>query len=369
MLAETGRRAVRELATRVSRGFGNAGVRLEGVLLCLACVPSVLVTWSVLRIFASRLTYGTDVELMEGGSLLQAYRVMHGQAVYTTPGVGYMPYPYPPVHTLLLAALGKVFGLRFALGRSVSVAATLLVATLLGREVYLASRRSPFPGVWATLAVGLIAVGFPLTGGEYDIVRLDVLALALTVATGVAAFAVETRASRARLCVTAGLMVLTIFTKQTHAIFVGWIVVFVATRDVKRGVVLGLAVAACSLVILGVLQWVTHGNYWYYTVAQVRRHPVHPSLAWAGLEQLASFAPYVVALPILALLLLRRKALSPPCAPLVRHVRERSAGGALAAREARPLDQQLHSAGHARRAGVFVRARRRLRHRTERAIG
>jgi len=274
------------------------------------CVPAVLVVIALLRAFAGRLAYATDVEGMEGGSLLQAHRVLHGQPVYPEPGRGFMPYPYPPLHTLVLAALGKVFGLGFALGRSVSVAALVLAMALLAREVYLAHRRLSLPGVWTALAVGLIAAGFPFSWGAYDIIRVDTLAVALAIAGAVAVSDAEANPSRVRWLAATGLLVLAIFAKQTNVFFVGWLVAFVAIRNPKRGLAFGLAVGSCSAIVALALQGTTHGNYWVYTVTHLRRHSVYPAQLWGGLVLLSRFAPYLAAVPLVTMALSYRRALS-----------------------------------------------------------
>jgi len=284
--------------------------RLDPALLVLACAPAVVSTIGLLRVFAGRLTYGIDAELMEGGALLHAYRLMHGLPVYTTPGSGFMPYPYPPLHTLVLAALGKVFGLGFGLGRAVSVASTLLTGALLSREVYRETRTLGRPLWWAVLSTGFIAAGFPLTGGAYDLVRVDSLALSLSVASAVVVFSADERFSKARLGAATLLTVAAVFTKQTNVFFAGWLVLFLASRDPKHGLALAASCAGCSILVLGLLQWVTRGNYWYYTVTQLGRHRVVGANFLTGASTLVKFAPYLPALPVLAIVLRAKNALS-----------------------------------------------------------
>jgi hypothetical protein len=293
----------------MSRGTAVAE-RVEAVALSMSCLPALLVATSLFRAFVARLRYGIDVELMESGSLLQAYRVSRGLPLYPEPGQGFMPNPYPPLHTLVLAAFDKVFGVGFGVGRGLSAVAMVVTMTLLAREVYFANRKAPFAWSWMLMAVGFVAVGFPLTGGAYDIVRVDSLGLAFAVAAAAVALGGEDDFSRARFVALCALMSAAIFTKQTNLFFVAWIVLFVAARDLKLGLALGLVVVAVDAVATGALQLATHGSYWYYTVQQLRHHPTKPSSSWIGLWKLIEFAPYLPALPPLALVLWRRKALT-----------------------------------------------------------
>ena len=78
-----------------------------GALAVLALPPLASVV-TLARVFAARVDFPMDLQSMEGGSLYEAYRILHGMSLYGPPGDGFVPYGYPPGHPLLLAALGVV---------------------------------------------------------------------------------------------------------------------------------------------------------------------------------------------------------------------------------------------------------------------
>ena len=71
-------------------------------------------------VFFARLTYPMDLEWMEGGTLYEAFRLLHGQPLYVKPVTTWAPYPYPPVQPWLLTIVGFLH-LDFWTGRIVSI--------------------------------------------------------------------------------------------------------------------------------------------------------------------------------------------------------------------------------------------------------
>ena len=102
------------------------------VLLAPAAWQIAALVW----IFASRITYPMDIEWMEGGALLHAHRFLRGEPVYGPPSQGFIPYPYPPLHFVTIAAVGKVFGLDYWTGRAVSIFFFALACAVIFREAW-----------------------------------------------------------------------------------------------------------------------------------------------------------------------------------------------------------------------------------------
>src|SRR4051794_35255251 len=140
----------------------------------LPLVVLLPVLWHVAvlaRIFALRLTYPMDAEWMEGGELYHAWRWLHGLSVYGAPSQGFVPYGYPPFHFVVLAGVGRIFGLDCPVGRAVSILVFLLACAVLFREAWRALGGGPRGGALGGLAVGLAMAAFPVTGGWYDLIR------------------------------------------------------------------------------------------------------------------------------------------------------------------------------------------------------
>lgn len=274
----------------------------------LVVLPALFHLGALGVIFASRLRYGFDVEWMEGGALLHAHRLLHGLPIYTEPGKGFMPYPYPPFHAFVLAVFGAVFGVDFTMGRAVSIAAIVVAGGLLAREVHRAFRPVGKPLVWALLAAGLVAAGFPATGGWYDLVRNDSLAVMLPIVAAVLV-ADGPRTLRAQLAV-AVTLTMAVLTKQTNLAFLGWLGLWAVLTQGRRG----LRGAALSVGLTGLalvaLRLATHDRFWFYTVKMLSTHHVDWARARQGGELVRAFAPYIEVVPLLALALALHRRLS-----------------------------------------------------------
>ena len=119
---------------------------------------------------------------MEGGTLVHAQRIAHGQGIYVAPSIDFIPFLYTPLYPALLALLSFVLPLGYLLGRLVSIVAfagalALVVVTSLGES------RDRWRRILTALAglggAGAIVASFAFTGYFYDLVRSDSLLLAL----------------------------------------------------------------------------------------------------------------------------------------------------------------------------------------------
>jgi hypothetical protein len=284
--------------------------RLRGWKKYLPLVALIPVLWHVsvlLQIFSLRLTFPMDAEWMEGGELYHAWRWLHGLTVYGPPTQGFVPYGYPPFHFVVLAAFGKVFGLDYALGRGLSILMFALACAVLFREAWRALGGGPRAGALGGLAVGLAAAAFPVTGGWYDFIRNDTLALALPViAAGVVG---DGRITVRRTLVVAALLVATVYTKQTGIFFAFWICLFVTIRAWRRGLLLAGVSVAAGLAILGLAYWSTDGWFWKW-VTLMSKHKFNMERLRSGPQAVMDFAPYLYAFPVLFVVLAVKRWLS-----------------------------------------------------------
>src|SRR5690606_29355679 len=137
-----------------------------------------------------------------------------GLAIYPEPSPEFVPFLYTPLYPALLAALGWVLPLGYALGRVVSVLAVGAVAAGLWRLVRFEGK----PRAHAAAAAGLFLSGYVFTFRWYDVARADSLFLALLL-WGLVLLR-ESKGST-RKAVAAGLLVGAAFwAKQTAAVFV-----------------------------------------------------------------------------------------------------------------------------------------------------
>ncbi len=141
-------------------------------------LPLAVALWIAGRVALAwwgRVFHPFDLEWMEGGMLAHAWRLQHGLPLYVEPGPEFVPFIYPPGYSALLAALGSVVGLDYAVGRLVSVLGVLAAACAI---VFLGVRQA---GSWLGGLCGAAAyMGlFRASGGFYDLVRPDALGVGL----------------------------------------------------------------------------------------------------------------------------------------------------------------------------------------------
>ncbi|MEX1366345.1 MAG: glycosyltransferase 87 family protein [Nannocystaceae bacterium] len=179
-------------------------------------VEGLALLWVValLVVFAWRVGFPLELEWMEGGMLHQARRIQLGQSPYPPPGPEFVPFLYTPLYSAVVAGLGFVFPLGYALGRAVSILAALAIAW----AVWTAVRGENKPRAHAALAVGLCCAGYVFTFRWLDVARPDTLFMALVLWALVLLRGSRLRPRRA---LWAGLlMALAFWTKQTAAPFV-----------------------------------------------------------------------------------------------------------------------------------------------------
>ena len=229
-----------------------------------ALVLGLAALWGVViaGVVAARIGFPLELEWMEGGALHQALRVQRGEAVYAAPSVDFVPFLYPPLYPWVLAALGLVLPLDYALGRAVSAAATAATAALLWRAVGQEGK----PRAHRAAAAGLFLAGYVFTFRWYDLARADSLMLALCVGSLVALRGAEGRLGRAALA--GALAAAAFWTKQTAAVLVvaGGVAALAAAprRMVGAAAVAGAVAGALALGGLWLGSEATDGWLWTY---------------------------------------------------------------------------------------------------------
>jgi hypothetical protein len=297
--------------TEILRSWSTwQGRRTHPLRLALELAVTGWALWPLgllLYVFAMRLTYPIDLEWMEGGTLYQAYRLIHGLPLYLSKVTNFAPYPYPPVHTVMLALVG-LFHLDFWTGRLVSIGFFFLLCAVLFREVYLQQTRSSFGVVAGLLGVSVIACAYPVLGQWYDLVRVDVTMLGLLVWG--AARTLKPRASVRQIVTTAILLVLAVYAKQTAAVFVVWACLFSLVREPKAGLRLSVIVGSLGILTFLALNWTTGGGFEHLVFSSLGRHEIEKPRMAEGLETVFRYAPFVAVVPLGALLAASRGWLS-----------------------------------------------------------
>ena len=229
--------------------------------------PLVIVLFVALR----RLNFPFDLEWCEGGSMYEAYRLLHGLPLYERSDPSWAPFPYPPAHTILLALLGTI-RLDFWIGRLASIVFFLLMCLVLFRQLYVHVSSKFYAAIVGTFAVSVVACAYPYTGQWYDLVRVDSMMMFLCV-WGTSRV-VKPTLTKGNIVATAAIFAAAIFTKQTAVFFVAWACIFATIYRPRFGVALSSAVLTLCLLLLGAAQWITHGGFWFWVVTNLAKQQV-----------------------------------------------------------------------------------------------
>ena len=227
------------------------------------------VLWTLERIWVARNGHPYDLEWMEGGMMVEAWRLEQGLPVLTEPSVEWIPYLYPLGYPAVLAAAAQFTELSMSLGRTISLGGTLLAALALP---YISHRagRTFVPGlVGAVLFLGC----YPFSGAFYDIVRLDGLMVALWAWS--IAMALD---GRRGTVMASGLLLAAAFTVKHNVALTGFPLLIALWQRGGRAEALRFALwsAVPALLMTGYLELVTGRTYLDWLLAVPSSH------GWAG---------------------------------------------------------------------------------------
>ncbi|HEX7704614.1 MAG TPA: hypothetical protein VF403_27930 [Kofleriaceae bacterium] len=258
---------------------------------------------------AGRVSYPYDLEWMEGGMLHHALRIQEGHSLYAPPSIDFIPYLYTPLYPALLAMLGKVFGLTYALGRAISILSLIVMAGVafstivpssettaanMPRARVIATRfarrfvaiAQPIAWCGAILSLGLFAAIYPFVEGWYDLVRADTLFLGMATAA-IAAMPYLARSQEgwrghARVAGGAAMLALAFFCKQTGIFYVALGGAIVAVINWRRVAAYVATAGAIGLAGTQAMNSSTDGWFWTYISKIHRAHDFNWDRFWAS---------------------------------------------------------------------------------------
>lgn len=242
--------------------------RILPILRTLALLCPVWYIGAYFFVALSRVSYPFALEWMEGGSLLQVLRILHGQSIYVKPTWDFIPFIYPPLYFYLSAGLSGIMGPGFAALRAISILASLGSFAVL----YLVIYRRTGSIFSALLGTGLFAATFALSAFWFDIGRVDMLYVFFLL-SGIHLVSLETP----RAAILGGIMLaLSFFTKQTGVLIIAAIFAFylAADRAVASRAIGSFALATIPAGLL--LNLVTDGWFGYYVFTLPALHRFLP---------------------------------------------------------------------------------------------
>lgn len=197
---------------------------------------------SYLAVAALSLTYPFQLEWMEGQVIDIIARARAGLPVYAKPSVDFVSFPYTPFYFYINALLSFITGVEFWPARLVSASAALGIGGIIYRWV----RREGGDQRLGLISASLFFATYQISGRWFDVARVDSLFLFLTIASlYLFAYSRNTR----DYLVTALVMALAFFTKQTASLIMAPVFFAMLFVDFRRAFITGLAL---GLLVLGV---------------------------------------------------------------------------------------------------------------------
>ncbi|MFZ5482040.1 MAG: glycosyltransferase family 39 protein [Myxococcota bacterium] len=236
---------------------------LELVLLVLAGWQA----WEVVAAMAARWRAPFDLEWMEGATLITGLRASRGLPFYTPPGPDYIPFIYPPLYAWTLGGLATFFPVDYPLGRGVSIVCTGLAAA----AAYAAARQEKARPALAIACAALFLTAWDDGGTFYDLVRIDMLSLALCAWAVVLA-----RGDRPWRAVAGGLLLAVAFAAKHHAALLGVPIAIAlwARHGWRRAALFAASSAGPALAFTVAMQIATDGLFVTYLLGVPSAHGI-----------------------------------------------------------------------------------------------
>jgi hypothetical protein len=240
------------------------GVMLEDGAKIMLQIFSGLVLIVILMYQLAVIKYPYSMDYGEAPLVDHAMQMVNGQNIYR-PDLSTPPYTisnYPPLYIVLLAISVKLFGpsATFTVGRIISALCGWIAALSIGLIIHRLTRDR-----FATISGVAIFLAFPFVVYWSPLLRIDMLALALSLA-GLCLLVSESLSTRDFISASI-LIVAAIYTRQSYVLaapFAGF--VWLLFRDWRKALQLALVVGGLSLVLFLIFNVMTNGGFYYNIV-------------------------------------------------------------------------------------------------------
>lgn len=228
-------------------------------------LPKILVVAAALLFAAMyfftalpRIAYPYALDFDEDSILMQVLRLVQGQPVYVPPNAVFNPHVYMPLYFWLGSWLLRLTGPHLVPLRLLSLAATLATTIL----IYLIARRETRQHWIALVCAGLFLGGYRINGFWYEVVRVDSLFVALML--GGLALGIYAGNSKTRLILSAFVLALSFFTKQSGAFIGVGLGIYLLFASGRRAFWFFVSFGVFTLIPLYALNLLTGGWFFYH---------------------------------------------------------------------------------------------------------
>ncbi|MCB8946192.1 MAG: glycosyltransferase family 39 protein [Ardenticatenaceae bacterium] len=257
---------------------------------------------SYLYVGGARVVYPYDLDFIEDAMFMQAWRLAQHQPVFVPANADFVPQVYMPLYTWLGGWLLRLTGVAMWPLRLISWLSAWGTAVLL----YLIARHIQTNRVIALNCAALFLAGYRLTGGWYELARVDAL-FGLLVLAGMAT-AVYHHQTHLGLALAGIILALALLTKQNGLLIAIVVGVYLLWQQPRRVWIYVLAFVVAAVPPLLYLEETTAGWFSYYVVDIAYASPVELGRIWPILrrEFLGGMGLLVGMVAITAVLQVRR---------------------------------------------------------------
>ena len=237
------------------------------ILLSLAMIALLYLlaraVWLYLDYMRILIAFPFNADYGEGPILDQVMRLSRGESIYPV-DISQSPFiigNYPPLYHLLQLPFAWIFGPAFWYGRTINLICILASAYFIGASLYFVTKNQ-----FASILSAALLPTIPFILHWSGFVRIDSLALALSWA---ALFVIITRREHRRaLVLTAVLLTLAIFTRQSYGLAAPFaaFIWLLSHKPRRRAFELALWTGGFSLAIFLLLNLITRGGFFFNIV-------------------------------------------------------------------------------------------------------
>jgi hypothetical protein len=239
----------------------------------LAAALAAYFLLAYLLVAFSRIAYPFELNIIEGGMLLQVKQLLGGQALYVEPSFNFIPFIYTPLFTWVSSWSAALLGSGFENIRLVSIVCALLTAIAVGLIVFSLLNNRLSAGIAAGLYFGLAAlVEFSLDQGRVDSMLACFLAWGVLIAT---------RPEGTASMILSGILFSAAFlTKQIALIPIAFTFVALNPKMNKRAWLFAITTVSICAVSTLVLNIHSNGWFWFYCFELPAQHDIQVLHYW-----------------------------------------------------------------------------------------
>lgn len=234
-----------------------------------------------------RIGFPYQLTWMEGAVVDHMRCLLEGKTLYGPPSMEFTPFIYAPFYYYFCAFLMKIFGVGFFIPRLVSLISSILLLVLVWRLI----KHETQSFFYAWIGVGLTTAFYSLTGGYFDMARVDSLFNCLLL--GGLYFLRMSRDNRG-IYLSALFFFLALFTKQQALPVILVLAVYLFIENKRKGLHFVSIISFLSIITFILFEWSSEGWFSFYVYRLPQAHGFLRELAFLIIQDLFASVPVLL---------------------------------------------------------------------------